>query len=76
MSGAATPHSLEQYIQLGRLGDALKRLNDGSDCGIPGIDRDLVASKLAPWLASLPTQATCRARVWAEGRIRRTAAQG
>jgi DNA-binding NtrC family response regulator len=46
MSGAAT-HSLGQYIQLGRLGDALKRLNDGSDCGIVGIDRDLVASEVS-----------------------------
>jgi DNA-binding NtrC family response regulator len=47
MSGATTPHSLEQFIQLGRLGDALKRLNDGSDCGIAGIDRDLVASEVS-----------------------------
>jgi hypothetical protein len=47
MSGAAIPRSLEQFIQLGRLGDALKRLNDGSDCGIIGIDRDLVASEVS-----------------------------
>jgi len=47
MSGVGTPYSLEQFVQLGRLGDTLKRLKDGDSCGIIGIERDLLTSEVS-----------------------------